>query len=367
MAATPKLNRDYERRPYWHATMPKLSGSERARPPGRHRRRRGRRGLHRVSRRRASWPRAARRSSCSSRGPLGWGASTRNGGIAHPGYKWGPDSMIKRYGRDLASRAVRGLGRGDGLPRPDRSATTASMPSCGSTATSSSPGRSATPRTSRARSRRETALGNAGPGRAVRPARRGDRDDRLPRRPRARHRRRPASREMVRRARRARGAAGADLHEGVRATSIRRQGDGRFVVETERGAIHARDVLVATNAYTDGAAPSLRRRIIPIGVVHHRDRAAAGGPGPRAVADRPGVLRHQQLPGLLARERGPPPDLGRPGQLPPDDRRPDREAAPQADARGPPAGRRLPGRVLVGRQDRDDVRSDAAHRPHAAA
>ncbi len=60
-------------------------------------------------------------------------------------------------------------------------------------------------------------------------------------------------------------AAGAGLHEGVRALAIRRQPDGRFVVETSRGAIHARDVLVATNAYTDGVAPALRRRIIPIG------------------------------------------------------------------------------------------------------
>ena len=59
--------------------------------------------------------------------------------------------------------------------------------------------------------------------------------------------------------------AGADLHEGVRASAIRRQADGRFVVETERGAILARDVFVATNGYTDGVAPTLRRRIIPIG------------------------------------------------------------------------------------------------------
>ena len=58
--------------------------------------------------------------------------------------------------------------------------------------------------------------------------------------------------------------AGADLHEGVRARTIRRQADGRFVVETERGALLARDVFVATNAYTDGVVPSLRRRIIPI-------------------------------------------------------------------------------------------------------
>ena len=58
--------------------------------------------------------------------------------------------------------------------------------------------------------------------------------------------------------------AGADLHEGVRATAIRKQADGRFVVETDRGAILARDVFVATNGYTDGVAPSLRRRIIAI-------------------------------------------------------------------------------------------------------
>jgi len=41
--------------------------------------------------------------------------------------------------------------------------------------------------------------------------------------------------------------------------------DGGFVVETERGTIRARDVFVATNGYTDGVVPSLRRRIIPIG------------------------------------------------------------------------------------------------------
>jgi len=31
---------------------------------------------------------------------LGFGASTRNGGIVHPGYKWGPKSLIRRYGED---------------------------------------------------------------------------------------------------------------------------------------------------------------------------------------------------------------------------------------------------------------------------
>ena len=58
---------------------------------------------------------------------------------------------------------------------------------------------------------------------------------------------------------------GADLHEGVRARHVRRQADGRFVVETDGGAILTRDVFVATNGYTDGVVPALRRRIIPIG------------------------------------------------------------------------------------------------------
>src|SRR6185503_14068088 len=31
---------------------------------------------------------------------LGFGASTRNGGIVHPGYKWGPRQLVKRYGEE---------------------------------------------------------------------------------------------------------------------------------------------------------------------------------------------------------------------------------------------------------------------------
>ena len=59
--------------------------------------------------------------------------------------------------------------------------------------------------------------------------------------------------------------AGAVLHEETRALRVRRQADGRSVVETSRGAILARDVIVATNGYTGGLTPSLRRRILPIG------------------------------------------------------------------------------------------------------
>ncbi len=58
--------------------------------------------------------------------------------------------------------------------------------------------------------------------------------------------------------------AGADLHEKTPALRIERVGSG-FKIATGRGTIAATDVLVATNGYTDAAAPALRRRVIPIG------------------------------------------------------------------------------------------------------
>ena len=59
-------------------------------------------------------------------------------------------------------------------------------------------------------------------------------------------------------------AAGAELHDGVRAVRIRPQADGRKVVETSRGAVLAREVIVGTNGYTGGVTPALRRRLLPI-------------------------------------------------------------------------------------------------------
>jgi glycine/D-amino acid oxidase-like deaminating enzyme len=48
------------------------------------------------------------------------------------------------------------------------------------------------------------------------------------------------------------------------ASKFEKDGD-RFLVSTSKGTIKARDVLVATNGYTDGISPWLRRRILPIG------------------------------------------------------------------------------------------------------
>jgi glycine/D-amino acid oxidase-like deaminating enzyme len=195
---------------------------------------------------------------------LGWGASTRNGGIAHPGYKWGPSSLVKRYGPELAVELYRdSVEATEFLERTIREAgieaelrfngymELASARAHAEEFESESDLRAAWGIPARVvpRDRLADEVGTAAyhggltidTGGLLHPGK--------------------WFAGLVGLAEQ----AGAQLHERTRVRSIRRQADGRFVVETERGAIHARDVLVATNGYTDGAAPSLRRRIIPIG------------------------------------------------------------------------------------------------------
>ena len=59
-------------------------------------------------------------------------------------------------------------------------------------------------------------------------------------------------------------AAGARVHDRCPATGLEQTASG-FRVATAGGAITARDVIVATNAYADGLLPELRRRVLPIG------------------------------------------------------------------------------------------------------
>jgi glycine/D-amino acid oxidase-like deaminating enzyme len=257
------LNDDFERRSLWAATMPGLPDrSGRALPDsadvvvvgG------GYAGINAARE-------LARRGvavSLLEAETLGFGASTRNGGIVHPGYKWGPRELVERYGEEtgralyhetldgyetvkrlIAEEAIdcdfREHGHLELAYAPSHvrelEQAAASLATMGVESTL----------VPRERIREEIGsdayygalvVGGSGllhPGRYFAGlAAAADR-------------------------------AGADLHEGVRARTIRRQADGRFVIETERGAILARDVLVVTNGYTDGVAPSLRRRIIPIG------------------------------------------------------------------------------------------------------
>ncbi|HLK03806.1 MAG TPA: FAD-binding oxidoreductase [Candidatus Acidoferrum sp.] len=62
--------------------------------------------------------------------------------------------------------------------------------------------------------------------------------------------------------------AGAAIQEQTRVDRLERVsegGAGGFKLSTSRGTLLARDVLVATSGYTSDSTPSLRRKIIPIG------------------------------------------------------------------------------------------------------
>jgi len=58
--------------------------------------------------------------------------------------------------------------------------------------------------------------------------------------------------------------AGAVIAEGTGVERLSQQ-SRHWAIETSRGSVDAGDVLVATNGYTDAAAPALRRRLVPIG------------------------------------------------------------------------------------------------------
>lgn len=261
--ATPKLNNDYERRAYWHATMPVLHGRAGRQLPdtvdvaivgG---------GYTGVAAARKLALQGAKAVLLEAR-TLGWGASTRNGGIVHPGFKWGPQALTKRWGaataRAIYAESLEAVDFVFGLIR-DNDIDAELRPSgwlelaWGPGHAAAFPEEAAALNDFGARARvvekhqLRTEIGTAAyhgglaidPGGVLHPGK--------------------WFAGLVGMAER----AGADLHEATPVRSIRKQGDGRFVVETARGAILARDVLVATNGYTDGAAPSVRRRIVPIG------------------------------------------------------------------------------------------------------
>jgi glycine/D-amino acid oxidase-like deaminating enzyme len=195
---------------------------------------------------------------------LGWGASTRNGGIVHPGYKWGPRQLVKRNGEEVgralfddtlaAFETVKRLIAEGSIDCDFRECGYVELAHAASHVRDlaqlreSLAGRGVASRFVPRENLREEIGSDTYFGGLVIPGGGLVHPGRL-------------FAGLAAAADR----AGADLHEGVRARSVRRGPDGRFTVETERGAIEAGDVFIATNGYTDGVAPTLRRRIIPIG------------------------------------------------------------------------------------------------------
>ncbi len=263
MPAAPSLNSDYERRPYWHATMPPLPDRGGKSLPdsvdavvigG---------GYTGIAAARKLALQGARTIVLEAN-TLGWGASTRNGGIAHPGFKWGPATLAKRYGRDLAralyAESVEATDLVASIVRDQRidaelrydgylelawaRAHAEDFPTEAAALADVGTAARVIPREGLVAEIGTTEYHGGlavDAGGVLHPAK--------------------WFAALVGLAER----AGAELHEDVRASAIRRQGGGRFVVETKRGAILTRDVLVATNGYTDGVAPALRRRVIPVG------------------------------------------------------------------------------------------------------
>jgi glycine/D-amino acid oxidase-like deaminating enzyme len=77
--------------------------------------------------------------------------------------------------------------------------------------------------------------------------------------------------------------AGATLHARARVNSLTRRGT-RFFIQTERGVVDAESVLVGTSGYTGGVTKKLQRKIIPIGSF---------------------IIATEKLPGELVRELSP--------------------------------------------------------------
>src|SRR4051812_25342486 len=126
------LNRDYERRPYWHATMPPIPSHRDGSIPdtadvvvigG------GYTGINAA--------RVLARSGAAvtllEAEALGFGGSTRNGGIVHPGYKWGPQELVDRYGEETGRALFGETMEADGLvKRPiAHEAVDCEFPECG--------------------------------------------------------------------------------------------------------------------------------------------------------------------------------------------------------------------------------------------
>jgi glycine/D-amino acid oxidase-like deaminating enzyme len=94
--------------------------------------------------------------------------------------------------------------------------------------------------------------------------------------------------------------AGAALATGVAVIAVRRESSG-WAVTTSAGVVAARDVLFATDAYTDGAAPALQRRYIPVGsyiivtAPLSRDAAASLLPRRRTAFDSKHFLHYFRL------------------------------------------------------------------------
>jgi glycine/D-amino acid oxidase-like deaminating enzyme len=262
LPSAPMPDPTYEPRPYWHATMPDVPRFDGRSLPeradvvvigG------GYTGLVAA----LGLARSGARITVLEKEHLGWGASTRNGGIVHAGLKWGRDELVRAHGQALG-RAVFRAGveafftaerfvQDEGFDCDYRRSGLAILAWSTrhlSGLTHELEELSELGITGRALGRtdvRDEVGSDHYPGGIV-----------------------IEESGMIHPGRYFAGiasaviAAGADLHTGVAARRVDLDGADR-VVHTDRGAIRAGAVLLATNGYTDGAVPWVRQRVMPIG------------------------------------------------------------------------------------------------------
>ncbi len=195
---------------------------------------------------------------------IGWGASTRNAGMALTGLKLSPEQLVKRYGRERARKFYRAsldaLAFVQNLIEQEKIAC--DFHRCGDLCAAYRPahyaGLIASQKFLQEEFEHHTELVPAAElkhelgtavyhGGLIDPLSAGLN---------------PA--KLVAGLARCAHEAGAHLLEGTPVDECRREASG-FVLRTTRGDVHAKEVVVATNGYTPSALRNLRRRIIPVG------------------------------------------------------------------------------------------------------
>lgn len=194
---------------------------------------------------------------------IGWGASTRNGGMCHPGFKHSPADLVRDHGEAKGHRLYReSIDAFEHVAGLCSSRIDADFVRSGHLVLAAAPSHAAGFAATADALRPLDMPAHAVPRAALREEIGTDAyfGGLVVERSAGLH---PG--KLVAGLARLAEETGAVLHEGVRALRVRRQADGRSVVETSRGAILARDVIVGTNGYTGPLTPSLRRRILSIG------------------------------------------------------------------------------------------------------
>ena len=192
----------------------------------------------------------------------GWGASGRNGGQVNPGLKADPDEVEKRYGADLGGRmnSLSGAAPGFVFDLIQRLKIECDARRNGTLRAATSPRQALRLRSTAAQLSRRGAPVELLEGEALAQAI-GTRRYAL-----AMLDRRGGDLNPLRYARglaAAAHAAGAELYDNSRALRLQNQGQ-LWQVSTAGGSISAPRVVLATNGYTDGLWPELKKTIIPV-------------------------------------------------------------------------------------------------------